>query len=143
MKTDVITAAGMAGSMASGFVGAISVWDVESAAMLLSVAASTVVLLAGVWIYISREWRLKLIITPLFVSCAAYMSYVIWLPPNDVADYAMQALDSIGIITLILYLTWNRRSHGKSQKETTQSEEKAHPTQKMNRLIHFISTWPR
>jgi O-antigen/teichoic acid export membrane protein len=123
------TSAALVGVM-SGLVGGVSLSDAELAATFSSIAASAIVVIATLFVYLYREWQAKLAITPLFVGALIYLNYAFFITPLQTADYLCQIIDSIGIIAIISYTVWNRRKPcEKSEKAST--KEKDHPTQEM------------
>jgi hypothetical protein len=88
------------------------------AATLTAITASVIVMSIGILIYIYREWRLKLAYTPLFLESVSYFYFqLIGYPSTLMVEYLFTLLGSLGIITLAIYVWWNRRERYVSQKE--------------------------
>lgn len=123
--------------VATGVIGGVGAFNVEMGAIMLSLAASSIVITASFMIYCTREWQARVAITPLFAGSIIYLSYAFILEPSISADYMCQLIDSVGIITIVIYTIWNRRKrHAPKEAHKTQSaKEKEHPTQEKMRAI--------
>ena len=126
-STLTATTAGIAGGMTVG----VGMVNLEWLAFLLAIMASSIAVSAGMAAYICREWQLKIAITPLFMSGAVYLAYTFGLTPNASVGAFCQLLDSIGIIAILAYVTWNRRKNRaiRQAKKKANQEKEAPPPQ--------------
>lgn len=112
--------------------------SIEITTMAITFIASAIIIVVGFAVYCKRDIRLKIAITPLFVSAVTYYVFSVFLEPIETVDYLCQSLDSIGIIAITIYSLMNRRGNhvGKETTEKTH-QEKAYTAQEMSAFSFF------
>lgn len=105
------------GGVTAGLMAAIAAIDMVWFSFLLPIVLANVSILAGIHVYICREWQLKLAVTPLVVAglCHLYHAYTNY-PTLEISQLTI-SLYAIGILTTLAYVIWNKRKPGTSKKD--------------------------
>lgn len=117
------------GGLLSGSALGLAFIDIETLAYYMTTVAAAVVVTVSLVVYVSRPWLLKIAVTPLALSSTVYLYYSFGPVGVETTGAFCQLADSIGLISLLTYVVWNRRQrNGKQSKSAEANKEKAVPT---------------